>query len=262
VSRKMTVTIHPTAVVDPKAILHESVEIGPYAVIGPHVELGSNVTVMAHAMINGHTFIGENTKIYPKAVIGLQPQDLKYRGEKSYVKIGRNNTIREFVTINSSTGDGSATIIGDNCLLMAYTHVAHNCRIGNEVLMANLASLSGHSIVEDKAMLSGLVGVHQYVNIGTMSITGGASKVIQDVPPYALSDGNPCRVRDINAIGLKRNGVDAKTRLILHRAFRILFRSGLNMKNAIRQVQDEVPEIPQIRHVIEFIQNSRRGIGR
>lgn len=258
----MPTQIHATAVVDPHAIFGEDVEIGPYAVIGPDVELCENVKVMAHAIINGHTTVGENTQIFPKAVIGLRPQDLKYKGEKSYVTIGRNNTIREFVTINSSTGEGTSTVVGDNCLLMAYTHVAHNCHIGNEVLMANLASLSGHSIIEDKAMLSGLVGVHQYVNIGTMSITGGASKVIQDVPPYALSDGNPCKVRDINHVGLKRNGVDSETRMLLHRAFRILFRSGLNMKNAIRRVRSEVPPIPQIDRVIEFIQNSKRGVGR
>lgn len=258
----MPTQIHATAVVDPHAILGENVEIGPYAVIGPDVELCENVKVMAHAIINGHTTVGENTQIFPKAVIGLRPQDLKYKGEKSYVKIGRDNTIREFVTINSSTGEGTSTVVGDNCLLMAYTHVAHNCRIGDEVLMANLASLSGHSIIEDKAMLSGLVGVHQYVNIGTMSITGGASKVIQDVPPYALSDGNPCKVRDINRVGLKRNGVDSETRMLLHRAFRILFRSGLNMKNAIRRVRSEVPPIPQIDRVIKFIRNSKRGVGR
>jgi UDP-N-acetylglucosamine acyltransferase len=258
----MPTTIHSTAVVSPKAELHDGVEVGPYAVIGPHVVLGAEVKVRAQVVIDGHTTVDENTQIFPKAVIGLRPQDLKYHGEKSYVKIGRNNTIREFVTINSSTGENTSTVIGNDCLLMAYTHIAHNCRIGNEVLMANLASLSGHSIIEDRAMLSGLVGVHQYVNIGTMSITGGASKVNQDVPPYALSDGNPCKVRDINSVGLKRHGVDSETRMIIRRAFKILFRAGLNMKNAIRRVQDEIPPIPQVLHLIEFIQNSKRGIGR
>ena len=258
----MPTEIHSTAVVNPHAELHDGVEIGPYTVIGPDVVLGKNVKVMAHAIIDGHTTVGDNTQIYPKAVIGLRPQDLKYHGEKSYVKIGKNNTIREFVTINSSTGADTSTVIGDDCLLMAYTHIAHNCRLGDEVLMANLASLSGHSIVEDKAMLSGLVGVHQYVNIGTMSITGGASKVIQDVPPYALSDGNPCKVRDINRVGLKRHGIDSETRMIIRRAFKILFRGGLNMKNAIRRVRKEIPPLPQIDHIIEFIQQSKRGIGR
>ena len=258
----MPTTVHPTAVVDSHAELHDGVVIGPYAVIGPNVVLEKNVKVMSQAVIDGYTTVGENTQIYPKGVIGLRPQDLKYHGEKSYVKIGRNNTIREFVTINSSTGENTSTVIGDNCLLMAYTHIAHNCRIGNEVLMANLASLSGHSIVEDKAMLSGLVGVHQYVNIGTMSITGGASKVIQDVPPYSLSDGNPCRVRDINRIGLKRHGIDSETRMIIRRAFKILFLSGHNMKIAIQIVRDEIPPLPQIDHLIEFIQKSKRGIGR
>jgi UDP-N-acetylglucosamine acyltransferase len=258
----MPAKIHPTAVVDKKAELADGVEIGPYATVGPNVILGKNVRIYAHALIDGNTIIGENTQIFPQAVIGLRPQDLKYHGEKSFVRIGNNNTIREFVTINSSTGEETSTIIGDNCLLMAYTHVAHNCRIGNEVLMANLASLSGHSIIEDRAMLSGLVGVHQFVNIGTMSITGGASKVNQDVPPYALSDGNPCKVRDINAIGLKRHGINSETRMIIRRAFKILFRAGLNMKNAIRRVQDEIPMLPEIRHLLEFIQKSKRGIGR
>jgi UDP-N-acetylglucosamine acyltransferase len=258
----MPAKIHPTAVVDKKSELADGVDIGPYATIGPNVILGKNVKIWAHAIVDGNTIIGENTQIFPQAVIGLRPQDLKYHGEKSFVKIGKNNTIREFATINSSTGEETSTIIGDNCLLMAYTHVAHNCRIGNEVLMANLASLSGHSVIEDKAMLSGLVGVHQFVNIGAMSITGGASKVNQDVPPYALSDGNPCKVRDINAIGLKRHGIDAETRMIIRRAFKILFRGGLNMKNAIRRVQDEIPMLPEIQHLLEFIQKSKRGIGR
>ena len=213
-------------------------------------------------MIDGYTTVGENTRIYPKAVIGLRPQDLKYHGEKSYVRIGRNNTIREFATVNSSTGENTATVIGDDCLLMAYTHVAHNCRIGNEVIMANLASLSGHSIVEDKAMLSGLVGVHQFVNIGTMSITGGASKVNQDVPPYSLSDGNPCRVRDINSVGLKRHGIESEKRMTIRRAFKILFRAGLNMKNAIRRVEDEFPPLPELAHLLDFIRKSKRGVGR
>lgn len=258
----MPTIIHPTAVVDKNAEFSDGVEIGPYATIGKNVVLGRNVRVYAHAIIDGNTIIGENTQIFPQAVIGLCPQDLKYHGEKSYVKIGKNNTIREYVTINSSTGEDTSTIIGDHCLLMAYTHVAHNCRIGNEVLMANLASLSGHSIIEDKAMLSGLVGVHQYVNIGTMSITGGASKVNQDVPPYALSDGNPCKVRDINVVGLKRHGINLETRMIIRRAFKILFRAGLNMKNAIRRVQDEIPNLPEIKHLLDFIKKSKRGIGR
>ncbi|MBN1919002.1 MAG: acyl-ACP--UDP-N-acetylglucosamine O-acyltransferase [Verrucomicrobia bacterium] len=253
--------IHATAVIDPAAELDEGVEVGPYAVIGPHVCIGAGTKIYPHAVIDGRTTIGARCEIFPGATIGLRCQDLKFRGEKTSVRIGDETTIRECVTINSSTGEGSATVVGSRCLLMAYCHVAHNCTLGDDVIMANVASLAGHITIEDKAILSGLAGVHQFVRIGTMSMTGGASKVNQDVPPYALSDGNPCRVRGVNAIGLKRRGVVQETREALHHAFKVLFFDGHPMTRAIELLDAEGPHAPEVAHLIEFCRASERGIG-
>jgi UDP-N-acetylglucosamine acyltransferase len=254
-------TIHPAAVIDPQAELEAGVEVGPYAVIGPNVHIGANTKIHPHVVIEGNTTIGTGCEIFPGAAIGLRCQDLKYKGETTYVRIGDGTVIREYVTINSSTGEGSETVIGRTCFLMAYCHVAHNCSIGNEVIMANLASLAGHIVVEDMAILGGLVGVHQFVRIGTMSMTGGASKVNQDVPPYSLSDGHPCRVRSVNVLGLKRRGVPRETREALHRAFKVLFFDGHPMSQAIKLVEAQGPLAPEVARLIEFIRASERGIG-
>jgi len=254
--------IHPTAVIDPAAEIDDGVEIGPYAVIGPHVRIDAGTKIYPHAIIDGHTTIGARCEIFPGAVIGMRCQDLKFRGETTHVRIGEGTTIREYVTINSSTGEGSATVVGRDCLLMAYCHVAHNCTLGDEVIMANVASLAGHITIEDKAILSGLAGVHQYVRIGTMSMTGGASKVNQDVPPYALSDGNPCRVRGVNVVGLKRRGVPQETREALHHAFKVLFFDGHPMNRALEILDAEGPHAPEVAHLLEFCRTSERGVGR
>jgi UDP-N-acetylglucosamine acyltransferase len=254
--------IHPTAVVNPEADIGEEVEIGPYATVGEHVRLGDGTIVHPHVVVDGFTTVGEGCEIFPGAAVGLRCQDLKYAGEKTYVRIGARTVIRECVTVNSSTGEGSATEIGDDCFLMAYSHVGHNCRLGNGVIMANLASLAGHILIEDRAVIGGLVGVHQFVQVGTLSMIGGLSKVNQDVPPYALSDGVPCSVRDINAVGLRRQGVAAETRNTIRRAFKILFKSGLATSHAMEIVRSELPAIPEIAHLLEFIAKSKRGIGR
>jgi len=254
--------IHPTAVVDPDAALEEGVEVGPFAVIGHHVKIGADTKIHSHAVVDGYTTIGPRCEIFPGAAIGLRCQDLKYGGEKTYVRIGEGTTIREYATINSSTGEGDATVVGRHCLIMAYCHIAHNCVLGDEVIMANVASLAGHITVEDKAILSGLVAVHQFVRIGRMSMTGGASKVNQDVPPYALSDGNPCRVRGVNVVGLKRRNVPHKTRVALHRAFKTLFFDGHPMSRAIELVENEQPQLPEVKHLLEFVRASARGVGR
>lgn len=254
--------IHATAVVDPGAAIEDGVEIGPYAVIGPNVQIGAGTKIHPHAVIDGNTTIGARCEIFPGAAIGLRCQDLKYRGETTYVRIGEGTTVREYVTINSSTGEGDATVVGRHCLIMAYAHIAHNCVLGDEVIMANVASLGGHITIEDKAILSGLVGVHQYVRIGTMSMTGGASKVNQDVPPYGLSDGNPCRVRGLNAVGLKRHNVPEATRAALHHAFKTLFFDGHPMNRAIELVEGEGPVLAEVTHLLEFVRTSERGIGR
>ncbi len=255
-------TLHSTAVVDPGATIEESVEIGPYAVIGPNVHIGAGTKIYPHAIIDGNTTIGAQCQIFPGAAIGLRCQDIKYAGETTYVRIGDGTTIRECATINSSTGEGDATVVGRNCLIMAYCHIAHNCVLGDEVIMANVASLAGHITIEDKAILSGLVAVHQFVRIGTMSMTGGASKVNQDVPPYALSDGNPCRVRGVNVVGLKRRNVPIETREALHRAFKTLFFDGHPTDRAIELVEAEGPHRPEVTYLLEFVRASERGIGR
>jgi len=254
--------IHPTAIVNPKAELGENVEIGPYAIVGEHVTVGDDTIIHTHAVIEGFTTLEKACEVFPGAVVGLRCQDLKYGGEKTYVRIGARTVIRECVTVNSSTGEGSATILGEDCYLMAYSHVGHNCRLGNDVIMANLASLAGHVLIEDKAVLGGLVGIHQFVHIGTLSMIGGLSKVIQDVPPYALSDGVPCSVKDINAVGLRRHGFPPETRGIIRRAFKILFRSGLATSHAVEIVKSDLPKIPEIVHLLEFISQSERAIGR
>ncbi len=256
-----TTTVHPAAVIHSQAEIGAGVEIGPYAVIGPGVRIGANTKIHPHVIIDGNTTIGAGCDIFPGAAIGLRCQDLKYKGETTYVRIGDGTTIREYVTINSSTGEGGETVVGRNCLLMAYCHVAHNCVIGDDVIMANLASLAGHIVVEDKAILGGLVGVHQFVRIGTMSMTGGASKVNQDVPPYSLSDGHPCRVRAVNALGLKRRGVPRETREALHHAFKVLFFDGHPMTRALDLVEAERPLPPEVEHLIDFVRASERGIG-
>ena len=255
-------TIHATAVIDPDAQLEPGIEVGPYAVIGPAVRIGAGTKIHPHVVIDGNTTIGTGCEIFPGAAIGLRCQDLKYKGETTYVRIGDGTTIREYVTVNASTGEGGETVVGRNCFLMAYCHVAHNCVIGDEVIMANLASLAGHIVVEDKAILGGLVGVHQFVRIGTMSMTGGASKVNQDVPPYSLSDGHPCRVRAVNALGLKRRGVPREPREALHHAFKVLFFDGHPMNRALELVEAEGPLLPEVQHLLEFIRASERGIGR
>ena len=254
--------IHNTAIVDPGAEISENVEIGPYAIIGKNVVLKENCKIHPHAVIDGHTTLGRGCKIYPHASIGLQCQDLKFKGEKTYVKIGAGTVIRECVTVNASTGDEGETVIGENCFLMAYSHVAHNCVLGSGVIMANCASLAGHITIGDKAILSGLAAVHQFVRVGALAMIGGLSKVNQDVPPYSLSDGQPCSVLDINSIGLKRNGVSDEDRRILHNAFRTLFKSGLNMKHAVQRVRDELPSTEYIEHLLDFIKTTKRGIGR
>jgi UDP-N-acetylglucosamine acyltransferase len=254
--------IHPTAIVSPKAEVGENVKVGPYAVVGDHVEIGDNAIVHSHAVIDGFTTIGESCEVFPGAAVGLRCQDLKYGGEKTYVRIGARTVIRECVTVNASTGEGSATIVGEDCYLMAYSHVGHNCHLGNGVIMANLASLAGHIQIEDKAVLGGLVGIHQFVHVGTLSMIGGLSKVNQDVPPYSLSDGVPCSVVDINAVGLRRQGFSPETRRIIRRAFKILFKSGLATSHAVEIVKSELPQTPEIAHLLEFIAQSERGIGR
>ena len=252
--------IHPTAVVDPKAQIDSGVVIGPYSIIGPDVTLGSGCRVGGHVVIDGHTTIGKNNIFFTGAVIGSQPQDLKYGGGKCRLIVGDNNTMREYMTISVSTSEENATRIGSNNLFMAYSHIAHECDIRDGVVMANDATLAGHVTVEDKAILGGLAAVHQFVRLGTMAIIGGHSKVTKDILPYSMVDGHPAKWRGVNSVGMKRSEMSGETRASVKKALKIICRSDLNTSQALEKIRAEFDGLPEIEHLIDFIESSSRGI--
>lgn len=255
-------SIHPTAVIHPRARLGPDCAVGPYCVIGENVALGARCRLLSHVVIDGHTELGEENEIFPFASIGLQTQDLKWKGGVTRTVIGSHNTIREYVTIHSATGDGEATTVGSHNHIMAYCHIAHNVTLGNHVIMSNVATLAGHITVEDYAIIGGLAAVHQFCRIGTLSIIGGCSKVVQDIPPYMMADGNPAEVRMTNKVGLKRTGMSEEAQAALKQAYKILFRDGLTVTNALARIQTELPDLPELRHLAEFVTQSERGIAR
>ncbi|MDC0833702.1 acyl-[acyl-carrier-protein]--UDP-N-acetylglucosamine O-acyltransferase [Leptolyngbya valderiana BDU 20041] len=258
--------IHPTAVIHPSAQLHPTVRVGAYSVIGERVKVGRDTTIASHVVVGGDTEIGERNHIFPGAAIGLEPQDLKYSGAASGVKIGNDNRIREYVTINRATQAGETTYIGNENLLMAYVHIAHNCTVEDRVVITNAVELAGHVRVEMGARIGGVVGVHQFVHIGQLAMVGGMSRIDRDVPPYMLVEGNPSRVRALNQVGLKRAGLvdaeDGQPFKVLKKAFRILYRSGLTLDESLEQLE-LLPETPQLHHLREFLRESltagRRG---
>lgn len=255
--------IHPTAVVHPKATLGAGVSVGPYSVIAEQVTIGPRTRVGAHCVIEGKTTIGADCEFFTGAVIGSAPQDLKYRGEESAVSIGDRNKFREYVTVNLGTsGGGGKTVIGSDCLLMAYAHVAHDCAVGNHVVLANSVALGGHITIGDRAVIGGLVGIHQFVRVGELAIVGGCSRVIQDIPPYATCVGYPAAVFGVNSEGLKRAGISSEVKRTLHHAFKILFRSKLSIRHAIEQVAEEADHCPEIQRLVTFVRESKRGIAR
>jgi len=258
----MSNSIHKTAIISDQVKLGKNVSIGPYAVIDGEVTLGDNVIVGAHCIVEGHTTIGNGCQLYSGAVIGSPPQDRKHqKKDKVFLTIGANNVFREYVTVNPGTIEGgSTTSIGDNNLFMACCHVAHDCNIGNDCVLANYVGLSGHVTIEDRAVIGGLSGVHQYTRVGYLSMIGGCSKVNQDVPPFSLVDGNPATLRGLNIVGLKRADLPSANQKILHRAFKTLFSSGLNRSNAVLQVKEQINDSPEVHRVIDFIQTSKRGI--
>ena len=253
--------IHPTAVINPKAEIGEDCEIGPYCVIGEHVALGPGCRLISHVVIDGHTRLGRENSIYPFASIGLRTQDLKWKGGLTRTEIGDQNTIREYVSIHSATGDGEATVIGSMNTILAGSHIGHNVIMGNKCIVS-MAALAGHVTMEDCALIGGMSAVHQFCRVGTMAITGGVSKIVQDVPPYMLVDGNPAVVRALNKVGLERNGVSEEAQTALKQAHRILFREGLTIPNALAKVEKEVPGLPEVQHLVKFIRASERGITR
>ena len=254
--------IHETAVIYPGARLGRDVEVGPYSVIGENVFVGDGTKIGSHAVIEGWTTIGRDCHIHHGACVGNEPQDLKFKGEKSFVYIGDNTTLREFVTVNRATGEGEETRIGSNCLLMGTVHIAHNCIVGNNVVMSNHSGLAGHVVVEDRAIISGLTGVHQFVKIGRNAMVGGASKVVQDVPPFVIADGRPARVCGLNSIGLARAGLSEDVRKNLKKAYRILYRSGMKLSEAIVMMEQELDPSEPVDHFLRFLRNVDRGICR
>jgi len=256
--------IHEKAVVHPNARIAKGVEIGPFSVIGENVTIGKETWIGPHVVITGWTTIGKNCKIYQFSSIGEVPQALKFKGEESHVIIGDNNVIREFVTINrATTHGGGKTVLGNENFLMAYAHVAHDCLLGNQVIMSNASTLAGHIEIEDGAIIGGLSAVHQFVRIGAYSFISGLTGVPQDIPPYILVAGGRCKPYGLNMVGLKRHGFPEKTIKGLKKAYKIIFRSGLMLEKAIKTIQqDEISTIPEVLHLAQFIQGSTRGICR
>ena len=254
--------IHPTAVIHPKAQIEAGCEIGPYCVIGEHVVLGLNCRLHSHVVIDGYTTLGQGNEIFPFASIGLQTQDLKWKGGLTRTLIGDHNTFRESVTINSATGDGEVTTVGSHNHILAYCHIAHNVTLGHRVIMSNVATLAGHVTVEDHAVIGGLAAIHQFCRIGKMSIIGGCSKVVQDVPPFMMADGNPAQTRTVNKVGLERNGITGEAQAALKQAYKILFREGLTISNALLRIEAELPPLAEIQHLVQFTRASERGISK
>lgn len=250
--------IHPTAIVHPDAQVHPSVRIDPFAIIGEHVKIGRDTIIHAHAVIEGDTAIGERNRIFPGAAIGLVPQDLKYNGALSQVRIGDDNSIREYVTINRATYDGEVTRIGNGNLLMAYVHVAHNCVIGDHTVIANSVGIAGHVTIEDSVTIGGMAGLHQFVRVGTLAMIGGKSRVTRDVSPYTLVEGSPCHARALNQVGLRRAGINAETRSTLKQAFRILYRSGIRTEEALGKMA-ALPPSPEVQRLHDFVEHSLQG---
>jgi UDP-N-acetylglucosamine acyltransferase len=251
--------VHPTAIIHPKARIGDGCEIGPYCVIGENVELGPGCRLLSHVVIDGHTRLGQGNEIYPFASIGLKTQDLKWKGGLTRTEIGDYNTIRECVTIHSATGDGEATIIGSYNNILASSHIGHNVILGNRIVIS-MAGLGGHVLVEDFALIGGMSGVHQFCRIGKMAIVGGCSGIRQDVAPFMLVEGDPSKTRTINKVGMERNGVSAEAQTALKQAHKILFREGLTTPNALARIEQEVPPLPEIQYLVQFVRASERGI--
>ena len=255
--------IHPTAIVHPQARVGPGVKIGAYSLVGENVEIGKDTIVESHVVIEGWTQIGERCHLFPFVSVGAAPQAVRYRGEPTRLTVGHDNVIREFVTINRGTVEGGGeTKVGNGNLIMAYSHIAHDCQIGNRVIMANSSTLAGHIYVEDFAIVGGLVAIHQFVRVGCYAIIGGASAVPQDVPPYMVAAGNRARLFGLNNIGLKRHNFSESTVAALKQAYRILFRSHLTLHKALDRVEKEVPELPEIRHLSDFLKKTKRGVCR
>jgi len=254
--------IHETAIVHPGAQLGEDVEVGPYSIIEEDVKIGNRTRIGPHVHIKSWSTIGADCEIFTAVIIGSEPKDLKHKpDDRSFVVIGDRNSIHEYTSIARATGKDDATQIGNNNLVMAYVHVAHDCKIGNNTILASFATLGGHVLVEDKAIIGAQASLHQFVRVGTMAFAGACAKIVQDVPPYIIADGYPASVRCLNTVGLRRNGIPPQTRLLLKKAYKLLFRSNLNRTQAVQRVREEVEMCDEVKHLLEFIESSKRGVG-
>jgi UDP-N-acetylglucosamine acyltransferase len=252
--------IHPTAVIDPAARLGDGCHVGPYCVIGGGVELGDGCWLQHHVSLSGPAKIGPRNRFFAFASLGQQTQDLKYAGEPTYLEIGEANCFREFTTVNRGTAPGACTRIGSRGNFLAYSHVAHDCTVGDGVIFSNNGTIAGHVEVGDYAVIGGLTAIHQFCRIGRHAITGGCSKIVQDVPPFFIADGNPAEIRGYNKVGLERAGFNEEQMRTVKEAYRIIYRSGLNLKQAIEQLGEKLPDSAEKAVIIEFIANSPRGI--
>jgi UDP-N-acetylglucosamine acyltransferase len=255
--------IHPTAVVEPGAQIDPSCEIGPYAVVGPHVKLGAGTAVGAHAVVAGRTTMGEGNRVFPHAVIGEIPQDLKYRGEPTALVVGDRNTFRECVTVNLGTVQGGGvTTVGNGCLLMAYSHVGHDCRLGDGAIIANSVALAGHVVLEDHVHMSGLAAAHQFCRIGRLAFVSGLTGVAMDVPPYCTVAGPRAELAGLNTVGMQRAGMSEEQIGRVKQAYKVVFRSNLGLAEALAELEQELGGHPEIAHVLGFLRSSQRGITR
>ncbi len=252
--------IHPTAVIDPRAEIGAGCEIGPYCVLGPGVVLGADCWLQHHVSLTGPARFGRANRFHAFCSIGQRTQDLKYQGEPTHLLVGDENTFREFVTVNRGTAPGGTTTVGNRGVYLAYSHIAHDCTVGDDVIFSNNGTLAGHVTVEDHVILGGLTAVHQFCRLGRHAMTGGCSKIVQDVPPFMLADGNPARVRGINKIGIERHGYGPDVTRTLKEAYRILYRSDLNLAQAVDLMRAQLPDSPEIERLIAFVTQSARGI--
>ncbi len=256
----MATKIHPTAIIDGGAEIGDGVEIGPYCVIGAGVQIGSGSWLQGHVMVCGPTVLGSGNRVFAYASIGQQTQDLKYAGEPTYLEVGDGNTFREFVTVNRGTAPGSKTVIGSRGNFLAYSHIAHDCVVGDDVIFSNNGTIAGHVTVGNHVILGGLTAVHQFCRIGDFAITGGCSKVVKDVPPFFLADGNPAQIRGINSVGLERNGFSAEDIRGIKDAYRVLYRSQLTQQDALERLEAAYDRGSLVGRLSDFVRSSARGI--
>jgi UDP-N-acetylglucosamine acyltransferase len=252
--------IHPTAIIHEDVELADDVRVGPFSIINEGAQIGGGTQIGSHVLIDSKTVLGKNCQIHHGVVLGTLPQDLKFKGEDTFVAIGDGTVIREYATINRGTEYRGKTVVGKNCFIMIYAHLAHDCLLGDHVILANSVNVGGHVEIGDWAIIGGIVPVHQFVKIGAHSIVGGGFRVQKDVCPYALVAGYPLKTMGLNRIGLKRRGFSNKTILILEKAFRILFKSGLNTSQAVEKIKTELELIPEVKNILDFIAKSDRGI--